>query len=473
MSDVKARIEANRPRRNTRSTSFTRHHSPANESHPSYHYSTPSSVTPSSSASSAAASFYQNLFDMPGPIEKEMNLVPDEFSVGAPPVSQTTRTQNNETIHSITRHFWNKRETTPDEVDQEQHFPLRPRRATVSMSTAEAARHRKHLPERRPSKSETSQEPASGRTRRPRSGTTSLIPTTPKQISVPLSALQFAARKKDNAHSIWSSPQEDEQEADEINRPSTRIQDLLQQREERTRMRRPSMQEKQDRLFNDDLVYQLRHVFKDILDLSVRDGDLANVLRARFEMQEKGIHRLECALREKEDQICLLEARQASPCGKLADVLEEEEEEEVEDEEVVVDEEGEEHASEEKDEEHEEEAEEAYVESMRVDELLKRCPDAMATFRQQIESEVYSVLFQEFESQKQILVAQQQESFEALRLKYRMGFERIVERLQQDPSRIHSERAKRVQKDPEERERYWKAQVEESQKSLQHLGRPK
>ncbi|KAF7729536.1 hypothetical protein EC973_004210 [Apophysomyces ossiformis] len=474
LSDVKARIEANRARRNTRSISFTRHHSPGSESHPSYHYSTPSSTTPSSCTSSAAASFYQSLFDTSGPIEKELNLTPDELTVAMRSTrGHNTNTNNHsETLHPITRPFWNQKVEAPDEEQhQEPFFPLRPRRATVSLSAAEAAKHRQLLAERRASKSETSQAPAPGRMRRPRSGTTSLIPSTAKQVSVPLSALQFAARKKENAHSIWSNPQEEEDEDPEKEETSIYFRDGSQQlRVDRASMAQPQVEIRKE---TEQVICQLRHVFKDIFDPSIRDYDLMDMLRTRFDMQENRIQQLEHVLRQKEDQIQLLEARQASPCGKLPDVLEEEEEEEDEEEILEENEEEEvqerERSVEEREEEEQQEEETVSIETMGVDDLLQRCPESMAVFRQQIEGEVYARLFQEFEAQKQILVAQQQESFEALKLKYRAGFERIIDRLMRDSSRVHNERSKRAHKDTEDRERCWSTQMEELKRSLYHL----
>ncbi|OAD77727.1 hypothetical protein PHYBLDRAFT_179967 [Phycomyces blakesleeanus NRRL 1555(-)] len=67
------------------------------------------------------------------------------------------------------------------------------------------------------------------------------------------------------------------------------------------------------------------------------------------------------------------------------------------------------------------------------EDLLDRHPAVMARYRQQ-------VLQDEFEVQKQIMLTQQERTFEALKLKYRHGFDRMVDRVQEEADRRAEEK---------------------------------
>ncbi|KAI9033779.1 hypothetical protein CLU79DRAFT_725378 [Phycomyces nitens] len=67
------------------------------------------------------------------------------------------------------------------------------------------------------------------------------------------------------------------------------------------------------------------------------------------------------------------------------------------------------------------------------EDLLDRHPAVMARYRQQ-------VLQDEFEVQKQVMLTQQERSFEALKLKYRHGFDRMVDRVQEEADRRAEEK---------------------------------
>ncbi|KAI8362706.1 hypothetical protein EDC96DRAFT_221629 [Choanephora cucurbitarum] len=87
--------------------------------------------------------------------------------------------------------------------------------------------------------------------------------------------------------------------------------------------------------------------------------------------------------------------------------------------------------------------------------LLDQYPQAMSLYRQQIEQEQYdqqlTLCIEQFELQKQRMIAEYQRNFDILKSKYRSRFDDIVERMISDPSRLDDEWARRVQRDADER----------------------
>ncbi|KAI8368490.1 hypothetical protein BD560DRAFT_398852 [Blakeslea trispora] len=95
--------------------------------------------------------------------------------------------------------------------------------------------------------------------------------------------------------------------------------------------------------------------------------------------------------------------------------------------------------------------------------LLDQYPQAMSLYRQQVEQEQYdqqlTLCIEQFELQKERMIAEYQRNFDILKSKYRSRFDDIVERMISDPSRLDDEWARRVQREADNRVQEFKRKM--------------
>ncbi|KAI7865360.1 hypothetical protein BDF14DRAFT_1826313 [Spinellus fusiger] len=84
--------------------------------------------------------------------------------------------------------------------------------------------------------------------------------------------------------------------------------------------------------------------------------------------------------------------------------------------------------------------------------LMDTYPTLMAQYRQQ-------VLQEEFQSQKQLLLAHQERAFELVKLKYRQRFDLMVDKLLRDPQRLLAQLLAERQEEERHVEERWKTQI--------------
>ncbi|KAI8391061.1 uncharacterized protein BYT42DRAFT_555440 [Radiomyces spectabilis] len=247
---------------------------------------------------------------------------------------------------------------------------------------------------------------------------------------------EFVLPEMDNSYSIWSLPDSSSDEErsqrrqQQILDAQARIDDLLRRRDQRVA-----------HTLNDPVVdavtEKMRQVFDDVLDdhVDMTGEDLVHWIRDRYDAQVMRIRRLERALLEKEAQIRELQFSKAT-----ADL-------------AVV-----------KEEKH----------TPTILDLMHQYPRTMEAFRQHIERQSVAADHEkcrkQLMDQKQAMLQEQQRKFEALRSKYRAGFQEIVDRLLNDPSRLEKEVLHRLRQETahqlEQNTRYWKQQCDKLQQAM-------